>query len=271
MNLIHQSAVQIAESRQRREHDPDAEQELIASIQERGLLHAIVLRDEGVLVAGERRLRAIRELYELGGLFRHDDQDIPEGLIPFTNLGDLSPLEAAEAEYEENVRRKDLTWQERAVAEKSLLELRNLIAQEKSILPPSMAEIAKESRGSDSPAIVQATTKSVILANNLHRPEVKGAKSAAEAYKALVRTEETERNIEKATALGKDFLGGKHSVAQADCKAWLKGCEGGQFDVILTDPPYGMGADEFGDSGGGAQGEHFYEDSAAVVADIIQY
>jgi DNA modification methylase len=35
----------------------------------------------------------------------------------------------------------------------------------------------------------------------------------------------------------------------------------GSIDVILTDPPYGMGADEFGDSGGLAAGAHGYNDS----------
>ena len=34
-----------------------------------------------------------------------------------------------------------------------------------------------------------------------------------------------------------------------------------RFDVILTDPPYGMGADEFGDSGGLAVDAHGYSDS----------
>jgi DNA modification methylase len=37
-----------------------------------------------------------------------------------------------------------------------------------------------------------------------------------------------------------------------------------QFDVILTDPPYGMGADEFGDSGGRAVGAHEYADDAEL-------
>ena len=34
----------------------------------------------------------------------------------------------------------------------------------------------------------------------------------------------------------------------------------GVYDVILTDPPYGMGADTFGDSGGLAEGAHGYKD-----------
>ena len=41
----------------------------------------------------------------------------------------------------------------------------------------------------------------------------------------------------------------------------MKSAAAEQFDVILTDPPYGMGADEFGDSGGKAAGAHSYVDS----------
>jgi DNA modification methylase len=37
--------------------------------------------------------------------------------------------------------------------------------------------------------------------------------------------------------------------------------QGEQFDVILTDPPYGIGADTFGDSGGKAAGAHSYDDT----------
>ena len=43
------------------------------------------------------------------------------------------------------------------------------------------------------------------------------------------------------------------------------------FDVVVTDPPYGMGADEFGDSGGMAEGAHFYKDSADIVTRIMQW
>jgi DNA modification methylase len=46
--------------------------------------------------------------------------------------------------------------------------------------------------------------------------------------------------------------------------------EAGLFDVICTDPPYGMGADEFGDGGGrtgGSDGAHFYVDGKEWWAD----
>jgi DNA modification methylase len=42
----------------------------------------------------------------------------------------------------------------------------------------------------------------------------------------------------------------------------MEQCPANTFDVILTDPPYGMGADSFGDGGGGrlANNEHHYKD-----------
>jgi len=51
-----------------------------------------------------------------------------------------------------------------------------------------------------------------------------------------------------------------HTLLNEDSIGWMLACPAGQFDVILTDPPYGMGADEFGDSGGLAAGAHGYVD-----------
>lgn len=43
----------------------------------------------------------------------------------------------------------------------------------------------------------------------------------------------------------------------------------GQFDVILTDPPYGMGADQFGDSGGMNMSAHSYADTYEVFKESL--
>ena len=45
------------------------------------------------------------QIWELGGSFRCDNQQVPAGEMPFTNLGDLSDLEAEEAELDENLKR----------------------------------------------------------------------------------------------------------------------------------------------------------------------
>lgn len=270
MNFVNPEDIQVLENRQRREHDSDAHQELVGSIERLGLMHPLVVRKVGtslVLVAGERRLRAVKEIFELGGTIRFNGEETP--LLPVNELGELSPLDAMEAELEENIRRVDLSWQERALAEKALLELRQAQA-EAAGTPISQTEVAAEARG-DNPGAAQAFSKSIVLANNLHRPEVRAAKTASEAYKSLTRSLETERNVEKAQALGKDFLGSKHRLYNKDCLEFLNTAieDGMTYDVIITDPPYGMGADEFGDSGGGAAGAHFYSDDAQYFTEVV--
>jgi site-specific DNA-methyltransferase (adenine-specific) len=229
-----------------------------------GLMHAIVTRIEDgkiTLVAGERRLRAMDEIWDLGGTFRYGGLDVPEYMVPHVDIGELDPLDAKVAEYEENVRRLPLTWDEQCLAEKEIYELRLAISRRDSTPAPTLADVAKETRGEATTAITQSVSRNIVLANNLHRPEVRNAKSAAEAFKALKRQEETERNEELAAALGPEFIGSQHQLINGDSLEWMAGSLAGTFDVICTDPPYGMGADEFGDSGGGAAGAHFYEDS----------
>ncbi len=277
MKLTPRSSILIPENRQRKEHDPNAHQELISSMEgPAGLMHPPVLRSTPgglVLVAGERRLRAMDEMWELGSLFLCEGEVVPVGMVPYNHLGDLSDLDARAAELEENTRRLDLSWQERAKAEADLLALREDQAKAAGRPAPHVSVVAKETRGNDSPAASSAVVRSVILTHNMHRPEVAKAKTAHEAYKALGRLEETERNAELAAAMGKEFLGGRHRAFNEDCASWLKAQPGAEFDVILSDPPYGMGADEFGDSGGGAQGAHFYDDSyeswLLLMADVI--
>lgn len=254
-HLVHHSLIIVAKNRQRRTFDEAKHQELIESIKgAAGLLQCPVVRWEGdvlTLVAGERRLRALREIWDFGGKVSYGGMELPEGMVPIVNLGDLDPLAAREAELEENIKRDDLTWQDRARAEAELFALR----RDRGVPAPIM-QIAEEV-GVSAPILA----RNLVLAGNLHRPEVAQAKTAKEAFRALERVETQERNAELAGAMGKEFLGAQHKVLNLDCLGWLTAQPSSQFDVILTDPPYGMGADEFGDSGGKAGGAHFYHDT----------
>lgn len=256
-------SVVIPPTRQRREFKLGELNELVSSIQENGLIHAPTLRIEGdnyVLVAGERRLRAIQDIYELGGTFKYDNEEVPPGLLPYVFLGDLSPLEAMEVELEENIRRVDLTWTEKAAATANLMELRQGQAVVRGLPVPTTETISLEVRGSDSGSTREATRRELILAKNLHIPEVASAKTLDEAFKVLKRREATQRNIELAETVGLTFSHAIHEAHNADSLAWMKAYSGPLFDVILTDPPYGMGADDFGDSGGKMEGSHTYSD-----------
>ncbi|MCE5191510.1 MAG: DNA modification methylase [Actinomycetia bacterium] len=259
-------AIRVSVKRQRKTFSPDTLAELGASISKIGLLHAPVLRAaaDGTgfeLVAGERRFRAITDLHELGVIFRYGGEEVPHGQVPYVTLGQLDPLDAWEAELEENIQREDLTWQERAAATAELMELRKAQADERGSAPPTVASIARELRP-DEVEPTQSVRQELIVSRFLKDPEVAAAKTVNEAVKILKKREEKTKQAELAAVIGKTFSSASHTLLNEDFIAWSRSAPPAQFDIILTDPPYGMGADEFGDSGQGtAAAAHGYEDS----------
>lgn len=277
MLLLPLPSIQIAKNRQRSEFDDAKTQELVASLKRpAGLMHPIVVRSLGKagfrLVAGERRLRAIEILRFTGGKLRHNGEDVGEDLIPVVTLGELDSIAAEEAELDENIRRVDLTWQERAAATARLSALRQqqlgvavasgdfgaIVAAEKRA---TVAAVSEEVRGSSAGSNQEATRRELIVAKHLDNPAVKAAKSVDDAFKVLKREEEVKKNVELAASIGRTFTADVHKVENCDSIKWMTDYKGEPFDVVLTDPPYGMGADQFGDSGGKAAGAHTYDDS----------
>ena len=267
------SRIVILPNRQRQEFNPDALQELKTSIEDRGLMHPPVLRQDGdrfILVAGERRLRAIAEIFELGGVIRCDGKEYRDE-VPFVSLGDLGELEAEEAELDENLRRRDLSWQELADAHARLHGLRskqkaaNPTPNLLPVAPQTIADTARELFGRSDGAYQDTVRKEVIVAKHLDNPEVAKAKTLDEAWKVLKRQEESKKNVALALEVGKTFNADLHELRNIDCltaMGELAAQPDKHFDVILTDPPYGMGAHEFGDAGGKLTGiEHRYDDS----------
>lgn len=293
------SEIVILDNRQRQEFEPNAMEELRQSLEDRGLMHAPVLREylgQMVLVAGERRMKAIQDLWALGGTLRYNGQDIPEGRIPYVTLGELSELEAEEAELDENMKRKDLTWQEQAAA---VTRLHNLRSKQKAVkaveeakaagLDPaeavahvrqSVADTARElnpvaTKGKSDGELgsYQADVRTQLLvAQHLDNPAVAKAKDAKEALKILKRQEESKRNTALAEAIGASFNAATHEVHNVNCLHWMADpANRARFDVILTDPPYGMGADSFGDGAGRLAGiEHHYDDSPEAFRQLME-
>lgn len=95
------------------DEDDSDQRTLIDSIKRNGLINPIVVRRDGfpdpVLVAGERRLRAFKTLKYT--------------TIPARFLNEIDPVEAQIIELEENIARKDLTWQDTA---RAVVKLHNL-------------------------------------------------------------------------------------------------------------------------------------------------
>lgn len=281
MTLIPITQILVPPNRQRREFKEAELQDLVTSIRdsEFGLMHALVLRrtPEGhVLVAGERRLRAIQDIYDLGGHFRWNGAPVGASLVPYVDLGDLPPLAAMEAELEENIRRVDLTWQERADATARYLAFKRAEADEAEVPKHDSAivtEAAHEIRPDTDPkTALDAARKEAIVARHLTDPDVKAAKTLQEAYKILKKKEGVRENQALAAAIGPSFTSKAHTLVHTDSKRWMWEYYGPLFDIICTDPPYGMGADEFGDSGQGVAAEaHFYKDDYETWCSIMEW
>lgn len=268
--------ISLAPNRQRQKFDDAALQELANSIQAIGLQNAIVVRpvegEQYVLVSGERRIRAIQNLHFLNKEVRYGGEVIGSPLLPCVSHGELDALHAEEAELDENIRRSDLTWQERANATARISALRNKQfekAQESGSFTEqavaekaaSVAAIAVEVRGSSEGYHQEQTRRELIVSKHLDDPEVSKSKSLDEAMTLLRRREDTQRRVQLAASVGRTFSAELHQALNTDSLAWMKAYTGELFDVVLTDPIYGMGADTFGDSGGKAAGAHSYEDS----------
>ena len=267
----------ISPKRQRRAFDEGKHVELCDSIQNKatgGLLHAIVLRIDGgkkILVAGERRLRAFKDSHELGVDCFHAGERVPAGMIPYTDLGEMDPLDAWEAELEENIRRVDLSWQERANAAQELMEMRKAKAEQRGLPAPTVASIAEELTGRSDGGYQSDTRQELIVAKHLDDPEVAAAPTVRQAYKVLKRKEARQANAVMAESLGKAFSSNVHTLVNQDSEEWIKTLADNTFNVIVTDPPYGMDADTFGDSGGMAAGAHSYSDDEAGFLRIVEW
>ena len=269
MKTISLDQIHIAPNRQRKHFDEGALRVFADSIATRGLLHPIILRQDEAgqffLVAGERRLRAIIDMSELGGQLRHDGQFVPLGHIPYTLLAELDPISYEEAELEENTHRVDLSWQERALALTRLADLRTRQASARGEAMPSHIDLALEVRGSSDGVNGENTRRELIVAKYLDDPEVRGAATASDAFKILRKKEAATKARELGESVGRSFTADSHRAFNEDSLAWMRSAPAGQFDVILTDPHSGMGADEFGDSGGLAAGAHGYADTPELA------
>ncbi len=275
-HFIHTERIEVPANRQRREFDPIAMEELRTSIAETpyGLQHPIVVRKGAaagsfLLVSGERRLRAIRDIFELGGTFRHAGRLVAPGQVPAVDLGELDPIDAFAAELEENIRRADLSVIEHAKATAALFDLRVQQAARDGQPSPAASDLAKEifeiadsvPKGEYGQA-TNTVRDQLMVARHADNPEVAKAKSLREAVKIVKKQDEAKRMQTLAAAVGASYTADRLQLLNEDSQAWAKVQPPAQFDLIVTDPPYGMGADEFGDSGQGVSAAaHFYDDS----------
>jgi hypothetical protein len=263
-------------SRQRKSMDRAKLDELKRDIMGRGLLHAPVIRwqpttasaatFEPVLVAGERRLTAIRELAAEGISFLYDRENISLGCIPCIELEDKGDIANREAELNENVLREDLSWQDKVAAINELHQLRLAINPEQTKRATGV-EIANATGLSVDRSRV-LVDRATIVADHLHDPDVQRASSADEAFKVVSRKLEAKFNA--GLAAGTQSQVSDHTLIQGDMRVELMRFPwgpGDKYPCIIFDPPYGVGADTFGDA---AELKHQYDDTPAAARDLMR-
>lgn len=261
--------IKINPERVRRQINPERVNELADSIRNLGLMHPIVLRrdpsGELVLVAGETRFNAIKQIWTLGGSFNCAGQPVPEGNVPYTDFGDLSADDALELELEENIRRTDISWQERVEAVAKLHRLRE---RQNPIDPSTLTrrdslykETAKELN-----VDANIVRDRVTLAEHLDDPEVRHAASERTALEIVKRKIAREHAEERAKTEPVEERSSPHKVIEGDVMNVLQFMDAEIFDVLLTDPPYGNNANTLKPRIGAL---HQYEDDPDTFTDLF--
>lgn len=269
---IHRNNLVIPPHRQRKAVPEDHLKELAESIGNFGLMHAPVLRnDASTLCAGECRSAAMMFLHDKGKEFSYNGEIVPKDMIPYVTLGDLTELEVREAELEENIKRRELSVADYAAAVAELHKMRETQAAEKGekwTAQKTAAEIVglkNVNTFNTSREVVDNLT----IAEHLHIPEVKSAKTKKEALKVVQKIKEKEHRAKLAEEFQMEIADVKfpHTVINGDTREEIRKLTPGTFDAVITDPPYGVDAHEFGSQ---ADARHEYEDSKEYAFELYK-
>lgn len=253
MKIIPLSDV-IVEKRQRREIDPKSLAELQQSILTVGLLHPPVMWQrphdrKWVLSVGERRFRAIEALHIAKKPFIHAGLAIPDGMIPVTPLGDyLDEIGRFEAEFDENIQRVELPWQDRVQALADLHKMR-LTQNPDQALKQTGAELQERAPDtySNPKSATTAISDAITITEHLSDPTIAAARNQNEAMALILKKEEEAINAELIKRqLKKMEVAPSLEVRHGDLLTLLPALAEDPFDLILCDPPYGINAGSAG-------------------------
>lgn len=202
--------------------------ELAESIHRIGLIHPIIITPDGVLVAGERRLTACKQIGWTS--------------IPVQYTTDLSDYELQCIELEENVKRVDLTWQDQSLA----------IARFHNLKADNEEDWSQEKTGAALGLARSAVTQHLSVANEINA----GNERVATADKFSVARNIVERNNErkKATVLSaadvaiSSVLGEEKTeptkpevpILNVDFHQFQAAYAGPKYNLIHCDFPYGI-------------------------------
>lgn len=233
--------------------------DLALSIRDNGLIQPPVIRKDGELVVGERRWTAVKSLG-----WSHISVQFAE---------DLDPIQLHLVEYEENVRRTDLSWQDQCLAVKHYDDLRRQVSPDWTAADTAKAfnfSAPTISRHLAVAEAIEAGNKRVIEA-----PLFSTAKGIVER--------ETQRK--KSSTLAAFDISAPKSEAQveadgpaprppvplllADFHEWVEDYQGPEFNFLHCDFPYGIEMNK-SDQGAG-DGHGTYVDTVDVYWDLVNH
>lgn len=227
-------------------------EELAASIKANGLINAILVQRETLtIVAGERRLEACRSLgWES---------------IPAQFEDELDPKQLAILELEENVRRVDLSWQDRVRAVLGYHKAQQALSEDWTVestaqaLNFSLAYIAEQLRVAEelvegNPLVLNAPKLST-AANITRRVNERRGEALLESLRLSVGAPVEVKPKDPDVILNADFI------------EWAPNYSGPRFNFIHCDFPYGINANKFNQGGAATHGG--YEDSPDVYFSLL--
>jgi DNA modification methylase len=210
------------------------------------------------LIAGGRRMGAIAQLQQEKTEVRCDGIPIPLGHFPVIVLGyDIDDITAKEAELDENLVREDLTWQDTVTAQKELHDLRLLQNPEQTLQETAEEIVEKKGLGESVKHRVNTISRATIIGAHLNDPEVAASKSERDAWKVVSRKleREFEALLPPVESPHQIIVGEAIEIMRRN-DSWK-----GKYQCIITDPPYGIDADKFGDA---AALRHTYNDEDSL-------
>lgn len=241
------------EKRQRR--DITLDELLTESIRANGLIHPLVITREGELIAGERRWTSVKHL------------GWTDVSVQFTD--ELDPTQLHLIELEENIRRKDLTWQEECDAIEQYHKLRGEItgsrtledtARELNLTPSTVQQRIEVSEAiKKNPELAKAPLYST--ARNMLKRQQERAKASTlrDVAKVFDDSSPTTEAKEPATTI---------PLLHADFTEWAPGYTGEKFNLIHCDFPYGIDANNQ-QQGNNVLTYGTYEDSPDVYFSLL--
>ena len=200
------------------------------SIKKHGLIEPIVLDENHGLIAGERRLKCCTQLgwNEIDSVY----------------MKDLDDYQKREIELEENIQRKQFTWQEEVSAKEQIHKLKQ------SIHGKATQGHADGGWGLKDTAVALGQTPGnismdITLAAGLKAfPELLKEKNKTTAYKKLKDLQMNIINKELAKRMKDHGLLDHPNVTLGNCIDIMKEMDAESIDLILSDPPFGIDVGE---------------------------